>query len=131
MSRVKGGFTFWRTYWDVAQELSEKQQGEFYRAIVQYMFTDQDPEGDLKGTVRICFKAVKPNLKTSARRSESGEAGGKQSASKRQANSKQYQDKDKDKYQYQGEDDEPLGVTPMPPSARRQLEERGLIRRVK
>ena len=59
-------FTFWVSYYDVAQELNAKEQGEFYKAIMDYMFTGIDPEDDLRKTVKISFKAIKANLKRSA-----------------------------------------------------------------
>ena len=75
MSGTQKSFRFWVSYWDVAQELTPKQQGEFYRAVVDYMFTDNDPEDSLKGTVKMCFKAIKANLNTSKIRSELGTKG--------------------------------------------------------
>lgn len=55
----------WVSYYDVAQELTPREQGEFFKAINDYMFTGEDPEHDLRKNVRICFKAVKANLKRS------------------------------------------------------------------
>ena len=71
-------FTFWVSYYDVAQELSAKEQGEFYKAIMDYMFTGIDPEDDLRKTVKISFKAIKANLKRSAanRRKNGNESDG-------------------------------------------------------
>lgn len=69
------GFTFYLTYYDVAQELGEKAQGQFYKAIADYMFSGQDPEETLPKRVRIAFKSVKPNLKTSQKRSQNGANG--------------------------------------------------------
>lgn len=66
-------FRFWVSYYDVAQELSPREQGEFYRAIMDYMFEGNDREAVLPKTVRIAFKSVKANLKRSnANRRESG-----------------------------------------------------------
>ena len=98
------GFSFYLTYWDVAQELKPREQGEFYRAIMDYMFADLDKEAELPKNVRVCFKAVKANLKTSKGRSDA--------VSKRYTNdiqngykrpTKQIQDKDKDKDKDKGE----------------------------
>lgn len=55
----------WVSYYDVAQELTPREQGEFFKAINDYMFTGEDPEQALRKNVRICFKAVKANLKRS------------------------------------------------------------------
>lgn len=138
VAKVKG-FTFWLTYWDVAQELTPKQQGEFYRAIADYMFTDTDPEDGLKGSVRIAFKAIKANLKTSIKRAEVGSEGGRQSASKRQANgnqsaskaeakSKQVKGQDKDKDKDKGKNPEPPRATQMPQAVRDELERLHLVK---
>lgn len=58
-------FTFWVSYYDVAQELNAREQGEFYKAIMDYMFMGVDSEPELRKSVRICFKAIKANLKRS------------------------------------------------------------------
>lgn len=58
-------FTFWVSYYDVAQELTAKEQGDFYRAIMDYIFDGRDDEGKLSKTARIAFKSVKANLKRS------------------------------------------------------------------
>ena len=134
------GFTFWKTYWDVAQELSATQQGALYRAICEYMFTDADPEDALKGAAKIAFKALKPNIKTSKNRSEIGAKGGKQTASKTEANAKQTasksqangkqvkdkgQDKDKDKDKGQNGSSADFGI---PQDAKAALIDLGLLR---
>lgn len=58
-------FRAWATYYDVAMELPEREQGVFYRAIFEYMFTGNDMEDSLPKLARICFKSIKPNLKRS------------------------------------------------------------------
>ena len=58
-------FTMWVSYYDVAQELSTREQGEFYRAIMDYMFAGVDREAELGKAPKICFKAIKANLKRS------------------------------------------------------------------
>jgi hypothetical protein len=69
------GFTFWRTYCDIGEELNEKQQKDLYFAIIRYLMYDEDIEEKLAKPVRIAFKALKPNLKTSRSRSQSGKNG--------------------------------------------------------
>ena len=70
-------FTFWVSYYDVAQELTPKEQGEFYKAIMDYIFLGVDSEADLRKSVRICFKAIKANLKRSiANRRQNGNESG-------------------------------------------------------
>lgn len=70
-------FTMWVSYYDVAQELTPKEQGEFYRAIMDYIFKGEDCEDDLRKSVKICFKAIKANLKRSVanRRTNGSESG--------------------------------------------------------
>ena len=58
-------FRAWATYYDVAQELTPKDQGVFYRAIFEYMFAGNDLEEELPKVAKICFKSIKPNLKRS------------------------------------------------------------------
>lgn len=65
MAYQSKSFTFWVSYYDVAQELNAKEQGEFYRAIMDYIFVGDDREESLSKTVRIAFKSVKANLKRS------------------------------------------------------------------
>ena len=102
------GFTFWRTYCDIGEELSEKEQKDLYFAIVRYLMYDDDREEKLTKNVRIAFKALKPNLKTSRSRSQSGKLGNdlrwkdgianeSQTHRKAIANESQVKDKDKDK----------------------------------
>ena len=105
------GFTWWRTYCDVGEELTEKEQKDLYFAIVRYLMYDDDREAKLTKNVRIAFKCIKPNLKTSRSRSESGKRGGEARWSKDMASSwqddgkrmaKEWQVKDKDKDKVQG-----------------------------
>ena len=83
------GFTFYLTYRDVARELSEKDAKAFYFAIISYMFDDVDLEETLPKNARIAFKCIKPNLKTSRSRSESGQNGNEIRWNKPIANSSQ------------------------------------------
>lgn len=67
------GFTFYLTYFDVAQELSKKDRGAFYDAVANYMFLDQDDEETLSKRAKIAFKCIKPNLKRSKNQSENAQ----------------------------------------------------------
>lgn len=65
-------FTFWVSYYDMAQELTPKEQGAFYRAITDYIFVGIDREAELPKMARMAFKLAKANLKRSmANRRES------------------------------------------------------------
>lgn len=87
------GFTFWRTYWDVAQDYTPAQQGQLYRAIAEYMFADHDIEDELKGPIRSAYKALKPNIITSYKRSLAGREKGKQDGNNIEAKAKQSKSK--------------------------------------
>lgn len=65
-------FTFWANYHDVAMEISPEQQGEFYRAVIDYIFDGTDREAELPFEAKVAFKCVKPSLKRSKTRSENG-----------------------------------------------------------
>ena len=65
-------FTFWANYHDVAMEISTEQQGEFYRAVIDYIFDGTDREAELPFEAKVAFKCVKPSLKRSKTRSENG-----------------------------------------------------------
>lgn len=93
------GFSFYYTYFDVAQELeTTEEQAMFYWAIAEYMFRDNDVENELEKTVLIAFKCIKANLKTSKSRSSSGKNGMAnryQSSNKHLTNGLQVQVQDK------------------------------------
>lgn len=76
-------FKTWYTYYDVAQELSPKDQGTYYRAIMDYMFADIDREDELPKLVKIAFKSVKGNLKRS-KSNKRGEEIGNESGTNRE-----------------------------------------------
>ncbi|MDY4523085.1 MAG: DUF6291 domain-containing protein [Atopobium sp.] len=64
-----------------AQELTAEQQGAFYKALVDYIYFDTEPE--VEGIVGGIFTMVKPTLEKYKKRSSSGRAGGsKQKAQK-------------------------------------------------
>ena len=42
MAYKSKSFTFWVSYYDVAQELTPREQGEFFKAIMDYMFLGED-----------------------------------------------------------------------------------------
>ena len=128
MGGTQKSFRFWVSYWDVAQELSPKQQGEFYLAIIEYMFTDNDPEDNLKGSTRLAFKAIKANLKTSKSRSEVGSKaiakrwdGMTECDTKPIPNEYQIKSKTKSKSKTQIQSDEPDHPTSMPEHCKAEL----------
>lgn len=54
------GFNFYRSYYDVAKELSDKDRLLFYDALIAYQFTKE--EIDLCGIAKIAFISQKHNL---------------------------------------------------------------------
>ena len=68
-------FSFFRSYYEAAQDLSKKERAEFYEAIIEYSFTGKEPE--VKGVVSICWKLVKPTLEKSMQDVLNGAKGGR------------------------------------------------------
>ena len=93
------GFTFFKSYYESAQHLSNKDQAAFYKLIMDYMFTGQEPSID--GHLMGFWLLIKPNLDTSKSRSKSGQKKSKQNQNKIKTESKSssspLEDKDKDK----------------------------------
>ena len=85
---MRNQFTFYRSFWEAISGLPSKTKLTVIEAVCEYALDNQEPQ--LSGVAKTVFLLIKPTLDTSARRSESGRAGGaKQSASKREANEKQ------------------------------------------
>ena len=80
----KKAFTFFRSYYEAAKELTDKQRLAFYDAIIQYGIDGE--ERDLKGVAKAMFALVKPTLDKSQARAAAGSKGGK---SKGEANDEQ------------------------------------------
>ena len=61
------GFTFYRSYFECLEKLPEQDQLELLRAIVYYVYKDENPEFD--GILSALWTVIKPNLDTSKNRS--------------------------------------------------------------
>ena len=93
--KVSNGFTFFRSYYEAAKELPDKQRLAFYDAII--LFGIEGTETALSGAPKAMFTLVKPTLDKSQARATAGTIGGKskaeanvkQNASKAEANVKQ------------------------------------------
>ena len=83
----RNGFTFYRSYFEAAQELSDKQRLVLYDALMQYALNDTEPE--LSGIPKAMFILIKPTMDTSKAKSAAGTKGGKQTEIKTEANGKQ------------------------------------------
>ena len=112
------GFSFYVTYWDVAQELeTPEEQGEFYRAIADYMFAGEDREKELSWHARVCFKAIKPNLVTSKRRGQNAiKNKSKQNQKQIKTKSKSNQNEDKTESKIEQDKDKVKGKEEVIPS---------------
>ena len=75
MEISRKSFSFFRSYYEAAQDLSKKERAEFYEAIIEYSFTGKEPE--VKGVVSICWKLVKPTLEKSMQDVLNGAKGGR------------------------------------------------------
>ena len=89
LDKMRSGFTFFRSYYEAAQNLNDKQRLQLYDAIIQYAI--DGIEANLGGVAESMFILIKPTLDKSRAKSQAGAIGGK-------ANFKQIEsDKDKDK----------------------------------
>ncbi len=89
------GLTFFRSYYEVARELPEKQRLALYDAIMQFAFDDEEP--CLTGLANSFFTLIRPSVSKSKARAHSGGMGGRSkgqaddepSGSNHEANTKQ------------------------------------------
>lgn len=65
-------FTFYASFADFGDILSEKEQKELYFAIVRYMFFDDDREEKLSKATRAAFRQIKATCKMSRANSQNG-----------------------------------------------------------
>lgn len=80
-------FTFFESYYRAAKSLTVKERREFFDAILLYAFEGIEPT--LDGAAAGMFEIARPNIEKSILRARSGAKGGKQNASKSEANEKQ------------------------------------------
>ena len=67
-------FTFYASFADFCDILSEKEQKELYFSIVRYMFFDDDREEKLSKATRAAFRQIKATCKMSRANSQNGSA---------------------------------------------------------
>lgn len=80
-------FTFFESYYRAAKSLTVKERREFFDAILLYAFEGIEPT--LDGAASGMFEIARPNIEKSILRAKNGAKGGKQNASKTEANEKQ------------------------------------------
>ena len=61
-------FTFYGSYYEAIQELPENEQGNIYKAIIDYAMTGQTP--NLQGAMKMAFILIKPNIDNSIKQSK-------------------------------------------------------------
>jgi len=57
---MRQAFNFYRSYWEVANELNEKDRLSFYDALLKRQFTGE--ETDLKGLVKLVYLSQKHSI---------------------------------------------------------------------
>jgi len=57
---MRKGFNFYRSYWEVANELSDKDRLAFYDALLKKQFTNE--ETDLNGMVKFTYLSQKHSI---------------------------------------------------------------------
>ncbi len=76
---MNNGFTFFRSYYEVAETLNKDQRIDFYDAIFKLAFDGEDPE--FEGILKQLFIVIKPNLESSLKKSYWGSLKGSSEAS--------------------------------------------------
>jgi len=57
---MRKGFNFYRSYWEVANELNDKDRLAFYDALLKKQFTNIDSE--LNGMVKFAYLSQKNSM---------------------------------------------------------------------
>ena len=81
MKKQRGQFTFYRSYYNAAMEMSAKDQLAFLKAVIQYSL-DGETDVELASAPKMGFVLIKPNLDTARKKAEAGAIGGKASKAK-------------------------------------------------
>lgn len=90
MDEKRGQFTFYRSFWEAAQELENPQDRLSYlEAVIAFALDGEELQ--VRKKARSSFILSKPTLLASARKARAGKLGGavKQTANKTEANAKQ------------------------------------------
>lgn len=110
------GFTFFRSYYDAAEDMTDEELLSYLKAIIHYSLFGEEPE-ELPRLVKAVFAAIKPHLDGNAKQFNNGCKGGRPRKAKNETgsenekpnsewvseeenlgftNKKPYKDKDKD-----------------------------------
>lgn len=74
---MRKNIIFFDSYYEAIKELPVEQQGQVYKAIIDYAFEGIEP--NLKGLAKSVFILIKPYIDSSKKKQESGSKGGKSS----------------------------------------------------
>lgn len=88
------GFTFYRSYFECIDKLPEEAQNVLLRAIVYYVYKDEEPK--LDGVLSALWTVIKPNLNTSKARSQNPQKENKEKTKRKQTKTKSKQNKNND-----------------------------------
>lgn len=75
MNEERGQFTFYRSFWDAMNQLPQKEQLPFVKALCAYAFTGEE-EANLRGGAAASFLLVKPILDKASKKAANGKKGG-------------------------------------------------------
>ena len=109
------GFTFWQSYYEAGKELTKKQRVELYDAIIEYAFSETEP--NFTGILKAVFSGVKPGLDASIKKSKAmqkrKEKESKEGHSPKGHSSKGDSPKGDSPKGHSSEGDSPIGRSPM------------------
>ena len=97
---MRGGFIFYKSFYESIKELDPKDQVQIYNAIFEYEFYKNEPE--LTGICKSIFTLILPQLEANDKRYENGKKGGRpkkqeETKSKPKENQKETKIKPKEK----------------------------------
>ncbi len=91
---MRESFIFFNSYYDAIHELPAEEQGQIYKAIIDYAIASKEPEG-LSTVGKMCFKLIKPVLDASVNRYDAnvknGQKGGAPKGNKNASKNEQKQ----------------------------------------
>ena len=70
---IRDTFIFYRSFYEMAKEMSDAERLTFYDAICEYALNFKEVE--LKGIAKICFIGAKPNISANTKRYQNGKLG--------------------------------------------------------
>ena len=81
MRKQRGQFTFYRSYYNAAMEMSEKDALAFLKGTIEYSL-DGKLSDEMRGAAKMAFVLIQPTLDTARKKAEAGAIGGKASKAK-------------------------------------------------